>query len=149
MKNKLLANCSDAIEADVWQHMKLIRDVNEDYDLQRLVDAGRIEVSSHPFYTTPFSFFDMPEDLAQELFAADLVVTKGDANYRRLLGDGAWPYNTAFADVMSYWRSPIVAVRTCKSPVIVGVSSETLQRAKAEDKDWLLNGRYGVVQLKP
>ena len=140
---------SDAIESDVYRHVELLNDTSEKHSFKEYLESGRLRIKSHPFYTTPFSFFDMPEDLAKELFASDLVITKGDANYRRLLGDGAWPYRTAFADVVSFWSSPLVAVRTCKSPVIVGVSTRVQQKAKSEDSNWLVNGKYGLIQFKP
>ena len=52
-----------------------------------------------------------------------MVIAKGDANYRRALGDAPWPFTTPLADVVSYCPTPIVFLRTCKAKVIAGLSS--------------------------
>jgi hypothetical protein len=52
------------------------------------VTDGRVRLFTHPFYTAPFGFHEMPPDLAGELAAGSLTVLKGDLNYRRLVGDG-------------------------------------------------------------
>ena len=53
------------------------------------------------------------------------MVTKGDANYRRLLDDRHWPHDTDFAELMSYWPTSVAALRTCKSGVLVGTCVST------------------------
>jgi hypothetical protein len=47
---------------------------------------------------------------------------KGDANYRRLIGDALWPHDTPFAHVLSYFAAPLLALRTLKSEVCVGLA---------------------------
>jgi Damage-control phosphatase ARMT1-like domain len=46
-----------------------------------------------------------------------MVFVKGDANYRRLLGDRTWPLDTPFGDVVSYFPVPVCALRTLKAEV--------------------------------
>jgi hypothetical protein len=46
-----------------------------------------------------------------------MVFVKGDANYRRLLGDRTWPLDTPFSDVVSYFPVPVCALRTLKAEV--------------------------------
>ena len=56
--------------------------------------------------------------------AARLVVLKGDANYRRLLGDAHWAHETAARAVLGAGWPPaarVLCLRTCKSEVLVGV----------------------------
>ena len=82
------------------------------------------------------------------LAAADLVILKGDANYRRLLGDAHWPPTTSFAAVTGYFPAPLVALRTLKAEIIVGLQPGQVERLQAEDPAWLVNGRRGLIQCR-
>lgn len=44
-----------------------------------------------------------------------LVFLKGDANYRRLIGDRLWQTDTPFADVAGYFPTKLCALRTLKA----------------------------------
>ena len=79
-----------------------------------------------------------------------LVITKGDANYRRLLGDRHWAHDTDFAELMGYWPCALAALRTCKSGVLVGTAPDAEAAAAAAHPDkWLTAGLYGMVQFRP
>lgn len=120
---------------------------------QQYRQDGRWVVTAHKFWTTTHSFFNIKEnaaDLWQDLCSSSLVIFKGDLNYRKLLGDCMWERDTEFSTALgpawSLSEAPgLVALRTCKSEIITGLSKE----AKIEDKDWLVNGSYGVIQFKP
>ena len=45
-----------------------------------------------------------------------LVITKGDANYRRLLGDRHWAHDTDFAELMGYWPCALRPARASQRP---------------------------------
>jgi hypothetical protein len=47
-----------------------------------------------------------------------------------------------------YFPAPLLALRTCKSGIAVGVPPAAEAAAKAAAPDALLTGRYGVIQLK-
>lgn len=115
--------------------------------LQRFLTNGRWLLHTHPFWTSPLPMWEMPDDLRQELADAHLVISKGDANYRRALGDAHWPFTTPFADVVSYFPAPIVFLRTCKAEVIVGLSSTQVHDLMQHDPEWLTNGKWGVMQF--
>lgn len=140
---------SDALVQDVHEHIQVLKSIDESLDLPGFIKSGRLGVESHDFYTTPLSFYEMPNDLKELLSNVSLVITKGDANYRRLLGDGMWPHSASFSDAVNYWPTALLAIRTCKSPIIVGVAAEVQDRVKTKDTEWLLNGNYGVLQFKP
>src|SRR5690606_28936363 len=81
----------------------------------RLAEAaanGRFVWQTHPFWTSPHPLWQLPTALYQQLAQADLLISKGDANYRRALGDAHWPYTTAVADIVSYLPVPILFLRT-------------------------------------
>jgi len=88
----------------------------------------------------------LPADLQTELAAAGLVVVKGDANYRRLCGDAHWSAMTPFSAASVYFPAPLLALRTLKSEIILGLRAGEAERLSAQDPDWLVNGKRGVIQ---
>jgi uncharacterized protein with ATP-grasp and redox domains len=116
--------------------------------LQTHQDGRRLQLYTHWHYTTSLFYFQLPADLREELAAAGLVLVKGDANYRRLLGDAHWPPTTPFADAVSYLPAPLAALRTFKGEIIVGLRPGEAERLSAEDPAWLVNGRRGVIQAR-
>ncbi len=114
-----------------------------------LVDAqsrGSLRARAHPYWVSPLPFWECPDDLIDELADADLVVVKGDANYRRLLGDLHWEPTTPFTDIVRPLQ-PLLALRTPKSLVGAGIDPGVVERAAAADPDWLSDGEWGMIQF--
>jgi uncharacterized protein with ATP-grasp and redox domains len=111
------------------------------------LDRDRLQVRDHFFWTSPLAGWEMPLPLREELSAASLVISKGDANYRRLLGDRHWPYTTPFADILSYFPAPICALRTVKAEIACGLQPVQAETVTAQDPAWMIDGRWGVVQF--
>ena len=107
---------------------------------------GRFQVYPHWFYPTCLFYYQLPEDLLAALSATDLALVKGDANYRRLIGDAHWDLTTPFDRVTRYFPAPLVAMRTFKSEELVGLAPGEGERLYEIDPDWLVNGRRGVIQ---
>lgn len=117
---------------------------------QRLIqnlDSGRLVLKEDYFWTSPLAFWEIPTSLKNELAQSNLIIVKGDANYRRLLGDRSWDFTTNFAEIVSYFPTSIVALRTLKSEVVAGLPTEVLQKLAITDSHWLTNGQWGVIQL--
>jgi len=114
--------------------------------LNAALDAGQLEVVTDFFYTSPWHYPQLPGELVRRFRACDLVILKGDANYRRLCSDAHWPHSTPFSDVVDYFPAPLVALRTLKSELIVGLSPGTSEQLSADEPEWLVNGRRGVIQ---
>jgi len=108
----------------------------------------RLHLFTHWHYATSLFYFQLPDDLRGILAGMDLVLVKGDANYRRLLGDAHWPPTTSFVGATSYFPAPIVALRTLKAEIIVGLRPGQAERLQAEDPAWLVNGQRGIVQTR-
>jgi uncharacterized protein with ATP-grasp and redox domains len=145
---------SDATVTDVWAHVGWLesRIPSLSRRLRSFADAGLFNVTTHPFWTTARAGWEMTDDLRLLLSSATLAIFKGDANYRRLLGDRHWPHETSFYLVVgSYAPCPILALRTCKAGVVVGVSPELEQRARKTPfgggDDWLVTGYFGLMQF--
>ena len=87
--------------------------------------------------------------LARELDRATIVVLKGDANYRRAVGDAIWPAASTFSDATDYFPAPLLCLRTMKSDALVGVSQERTSATGHADAKWRINGRRGLIQGRP
>ncbi|WP_260675988.1 MULTISPECIES: damage-control phosphatase ARMT1 family protein [Nostocales] len=144
---------SDAMIKDVLHTIEFLAASNhEDVTLfakrlQENIASERLILCEDYFWTSPLAFWEMPDLLKSDLSAANLIVIKGDANYRRLLGDRHWDFTTNFADIVSYFPAPIVALRTLKSEVVAGLKPEVIEQVAKSDSDWLTNGQWGVIQL--
>jgi hypothetical protein len=115
----------------------------------RLVEAsraGRLLQREHWFWSSPLHFPRMPVDLAGALAAADLVVLKGDANYRRLLEDRRWEHGSSMEEIAAWFPAPLACLRTLKSEIAVDIPPDEQARLQAEDPQWLTNGRRGIVR---
>ena len=108
----------------------------------------RLHLFTHWHYATSLFYFQLPDDLRGVLAGMGLVLVKGDANYRRLIGDAHWPPTTSFARATSYFPAPIVALRTLKAEIMVGLRPGEAERLQAEDPAWLVNGQRGIVQAR-
>ncbi|MFF3499747.1 damage-control phosphatase ARMT1 family protein [Streptomyces sp. NPDC003247] len=109
---------------------------------------GTLTVRAHPFAAAPLPYDRMPDDLRAEFAAATPTITKGDLNYRRLVGDRPWPATTPFADVTAYFPGPVAALRTLKSDVITGLSEDTEAALDAaEDGRWRTGGTHALIQV--
>ena len=115
--------------------------------LQEYVETTAFEFIEDVFWCQPLAFWDMTDNIFEDISDSILVVSKGDANYRRLLGDREWPLDTPSKDVFSYWLVPICALRTLKAEVGCGINKEKQILAASEDKRWLVSGNWGVVQF--
>lgn len=110
------------------------------------VAAGDLLPETHPFYASSLVYPELPADLRMALGRLDLVIVKGDANYRRLASDAHWPPTTPFGEVTHDFPAPLVALRTLKSELIVGLAPGLAERTAAQDPAWLVNGVRGVIQ---
>ncbi|WP_414543837.1 damage-control phosphatase ARMT1 family protein [Nostoc sp. CCY0012] len=115
--------------------------------LKEQIASGRLVLSENYFWTSPLAFWQIPDTLKNELAKANLLIVKGDANYRRLLGDRHWQLTDSIADIVCYLPTPMVALRTLKSEVTVGLQSEVVEKVAKSDPDWLTNGQWGVIQF--
>lgn len=113
--------------------------------LARAGRTGHLEVDADPFWVSPCAFWECPPHLVDRLGAADLIIIKGDANYRRLLGDLHWHPTTAIDKII---RPPaaLVALRTPKAEVVAGLTQSVIDSATATDPHWMVDGEWGMIQ---
>jgi hypothetical protein len=137
---------SDATVRDLADCMVALRRTGAHEPVDRLRTAaadGRLAVEAAAFWCAPLELRDAPPALA----TVDLVVLKGDLNYRRLVGDAAWPASVPFADVVQL-PGPIAVLRTLKSDVVVGVDAAIAAQLDGEAPGWRSEGSRALVQVR-
>jgi hypothetical protein len=114
------------------------------------LQQGTLVLSSSAFWNSARPAWCMPPDLEEFFSSQDLAIFKGDANYRRLLGDLHWkPHSVPFSSIVgNYTPCPLLALRTAKAGLAVGISADGEQRAAKENpSDWLTCGKFGLIQF--
>lgn len=75
----------------------------------------------------------------------DLLIVKGDLNYRRLCGDMTWSYKTKLEKLTKYIQCPTLVIRSFKSNLVIDYDRVKYHRHSEEDTDWKTGGKYGVI----
>jgi len=144
---------SDAMREDVLQAIGFFREMDHGavksmaYRLEDHLQSGRLTLVDDFFWNSPLAGWQMPARLWRELAQFDLVVSKGDANYRRLLGDRHWPFTTPIGDILCYLPTPLAALRVLKSEVAAGLPPGQPDALSQGDPDWLVDGNWGMIQF--
>jgi hypothetical protein len=138
---------SDATMADVLACLRRLTTVPAGQRLWQAVRDGNLVVRADPFSVSPWSYHHMTPELAEDFAASTVTIMKGDLNYRRLVGDCAWPPGTPFETVTEYFPGPVAAVRTLKSDVVVGVPADVLARLESSGEPWRTNGAHALIQV--
>jgi uncharacterized protein with ATP-grasp and redox domains len=115
--------------------------------LRDYLHEARLQLEDDFFWTSPLALWEMPAPLQQELGCADIILSKGDANYRRSLGDRHWPYTTPIAEALRYLPAPLAALRVAKSEVVVGLRPGQAEELDQIDRAWKVDGKWGMIQL--
>jgi uncharacterized protein with ATP-grasp and redox domains len=145
---------SDATREDAHDLLRLLSDERRPIFKalgDRLAAArmdGRLTIQPDWFWNSPHVFAEMPARIYEAVRGAALIISKGDANYRRITDDRLYPPTTPFADVLAYAPAPICALRTMKSDAIIGLQPGQAEALDARDPEWRTNGRRGLIQFK-
>ena len=141
--------------------------------LTTLHTSSALTLRCSPFWTTPASYWRLPTlapSLHDDLCASELVIFKGDLNYRKLVGDAMWDPTTSFAEAIGPLGRKagegkgvkVLALRTCKADTVVGLPAgkdEELRGVEegGDDGDekeeerkkrkWAWSGRWAVIQF--
>ncbi|KDQ17073.1 hypothetical protein BOTBODRAFT_30461, partial [Botryobasidium botryosum FD-172 SS1] len=124
------------------------------------VDSGvftlaRVEQGGE-FWVSPGSYWELgttQKRVLGILKESDLVIFKGDLNYRKLTGDVKWPTTTPFSTAIGPIKGEfaLLSLRTCKADVVVGLEEGVAGRLDADEseKGWRINGKYGLISFSP
>jgi len=121
---------------------------------------GRLLIRPHRFWTEAGSYRRLPHvapELFEDLKESELVIFKGDLNYRKVVGDVMWPATTPFAEAIGELGHGlrVLALRTCKGDVVVGLpegKDEELRAMEGGGGDsgarmWAWKGKWALVQF--
>ncbi|KAL8771455.1 MAG: hypothetical protein Q9209_003124 [Squamulea sp. 1 TL-2023] len=126
-----------------------------------LHQEGRLTIRPNLFWTGPGSYWRLPAsapDLYKDLKESELVIFKGDLNYRKLTGDAMWsttvPFSTAIGPLGPNSGIRTLALRTCKADTVVGLPAGEDERLKSMEggggdtgaRKWAWSGKWAVVQ---
>lgn len=122
--------------------------------------TGKFVIECEEFWTLPHCYSAMAtedSELYNKLASSQLLIFKGDLNYRKLIGDINWEPSTAFkAALCRFQPTAVVALRTLKCDCVCGLNSDYETKIDENDKDknylssanyWQVNGKYAVVHL--
>jgi hypothetical protein len=142
---------SDATTRDLWRMLDRLDERGGELRalgarLRAAFEAGRLSLAPDPFWSGPRFLREMPEHLRQTLSRATAVVLKGDANYRRVVGDALWEPETPFAEAASVLGFPLLCLRTMKSDAVLGLPAGLAGALDANDPKWRIDGRRGLAQ---
>jgi uncharacterized protein with ATP-grasp and redox domains len=144
---------SDAMSSDVEAGLQAIKAgeaiiASLERRVRAYLNVGRLTLDTHWVYASSLFYSQLPDDLRAQLAATDLVLLKGDVNYRRLLGDAHWPPTTPYEQATAYFPAPLASLRTLKGELIVGLAQGQAEALHQQDAEWMFNGRRGVIQAR-
>ncbi|KAI4165651.1 MAG: hypothetical protein LQ342_000593 [Letrouitia transgressa] len=112
------------------------------------------------FWTNYQDYRELPthaKDIFEQFQQSELVIFKGDLNYRKLTGDLAWPVDTSFQMAIGDLGGPsnvrVLALRTCKADVVVGIPKSMDKHLRATTgkpdgpREWAWSGEWAVMQF--
>lgn len=144
---------------------------------------GKLIVRPHSFWTTQGCYWRMPHvapELFEDLKESELVLFKGDLNYRKLVNDvrlitiflpyifvdvfadsysqAQWdpttPFTTAIGPLGPKSGIRVMAFRTCKADVVVGLPAGEDEKLRqlpdgggSETRKWAWTGKWAVVSF--
>jgi len=108
---------------------------------------GKLRLAPDFYWNSSRFIWDLPPRLRDSFKSAALVIFKGDANYRRIIGDAIWPEGVPFSDAVAGFPAPMLALRTMKSDPLVGVPVGTAAELDPVDPKWRLNAKRAVMQF--
>ena len=115
-------------------------------EIKTFINSGQLNICTHDFWTSPKHYFELPKDLIAHFKHSHLTISKGDANYRRFLGDRKVPENSPISQFIDYFPTRLGLLRVCKSELISGLTNSKILKVSQQDPNWRFNGKYSIIQ---
>ncbi|CAZ82942.1 unnamed protein product [Tuber melanosporum] len=156
---------SDVLPGDFTDLINALRDPESDLkflfsEWSELHTNGKFLLRPNRFWTTAASYWRLPSAaprLFEDLKQSELVIFKGDLNYRKLTADAAWDPTTDFSEAIGELGKlgsgvRVLALRTCKADVVVGLSEGKDLALRSGDPEegkrkWAWSGKWAVIQF--
>ena len=143
---------SDAMIADFEQALGYLENSSEKpvqqlaHRTRKALQQGTLLLKAPPFLTTGRMYRQLPVEQKAQIRKADLVILKGDVNYRRLVGDRHWDPSTPIGRAAGYFPASFMSLRTLKAELVVGLKQEQLNGLKKDaEPDWMTSGKWGLI----
>ena len=138
---------SDALIKDFYFLLEeLSRDKNgKDFAgiIESYITAGNLVLYDDNFWTDANDYSVLPESIKSILSESDLIVFKGDLNYRKLIEDRHWSFTQNTAGLTGHIATTCLIIRVLKSEIITGLKSVPV----TGNNEWMYNSKYGIIQL--
>lgn len=147
---------SDVTRRDLFWTLREMQDCDHESTqelskrCQRRINDGSWSIMDDVFWTQPFDYAEMARrrpDLYAVLQSADLLLFKGDLNYRKLVGDLDWDPTVSFEHALRGFEPTFLCtLRTIKADTVAGLDRVVVDRVKQQSPDWMITGQYAVMQ---
>lgn len=143
---------SDATSADIRWMLRTLPELSSTFiplvhELETALDNGLLRLKPDFFWHSGRFYDEMPAHLRKAFSQARVIISKGDANYRRALRDTILDVETALKTVTSNIPAPFLALRTLKSDPIIGITQSQAHTLDKVDANWRTNGKRGLIQF--
>jgi hypothetical protein len=144
---------SDAMKGDIELTVgALIDDPYEKlsrvgHDLHSLHRTKKLLLHDHFFWNGPLHYIDFPAEIIEDLSHSDVVLLKGDINYRRVVSDRKWKTSDNLQTIASYFPATFGLLRTMKSECVVDIDTGKATDLFREDPQWMVNGERGIIRV--
>ena len=136
---------SDCTIADLEFLQTELTEFSEGRALNDFINSSsNIFVESSLVWNSPLPIRHLNRPMYSRFVESDLVIFKGDLNYRKLLFDTHGLAHTNVSEACGNLKFDCLAIRTLKCDTLVGVNV----KKKLED-DWMHSGKYGIIQYIP
>lgn len=108
----------------------------------------RLHVLTHPAWNAPIHFTKVLKTDFEliDFHKNNLIISKGDANYRRFFEDRHLPTASKIEDLHLPISIPSFALRTLKSEIMVGLNTSEETKLNEKKPDWMTDGTHAIIQ---
>ena len=107
------------------------------------IKKGKLILYEDDFWTDSNDFLSIPGRIKKTFAESDLVVFKGDLNYRKLVEDRHWSFSMDTAELVKHMGRNCLIIRILKSELITGLANVP----DTANTEWMYNSKYGIIQF--
>ena len=107
------------------------------------ISRANVVLYEDDYWTDTNDFSIIPENIKRIFSKSDIIIFKGDLNYRKLAEDRHWNHNTETKEIITYKQNNCLIIRVLKSEIITNLNNIP----GAGNNEWMYNGRFGIIQL--
>lgn len=138
-------NVSDTTRDDVYLAFEFGKDLKFIKRLKKQLNK-KLHIVTYPFTTLGLDRVKAINVFKTVFDTSDLIVTKGDFNYRMSVGWYLWDVTDSLSKILAYSHAPILTIRAVKNEVLAGITDiSKISIAESFSKSWWKYGYGGVI----